>query len=395
MLRWTSLGSAALLRSIHGLAFAMICLIGIVASPVDVLCQSCGEQGDSTPNPDAFFTAPSTATCTSNGSVVSDHDMPGGAYYPINTDFRIDTSETITGICNYCVGSQYFFSQTRYLLGVTRDTYDPTLSSTHALTSAAYQVQRLDTHDGSGYEGSGYHTQSLNQSGTWRFDFQASAYATNCTPAVDSGVVSKSINGLKCGPEFNRDSFGNIAHEAATTIQVYVPSTMSGLWDSTTDSGPLKGAVTDWNSVLSGTGVTLQLTSTLCSGANCIVLAQSSLAGQCAQTAMPTNSGSGGLATGTTSVTFTTGDGTIPSWTGADPTALQRTAAHELGHALGMTHPVHGTNCSSVNDAVMLDMVTTCNGSTTGYHPTLDDTLPVQKTVYGGGTDKKCGFPTP
>lgn len=192
---WTSLT-----RQAHMIAFVSVCLAGILASPVDVLCQTCGEQGDETPPPQAFFTAPSTVTCTDFGTTTSNHDMPSGSFYPTSTSFRIDTSETITGVCNYCVNNQYLYSLTRYLIGVTRDTTDPALSTTHALTSAPYHDQSLDTHDDSGHTGSGYHLETLNQLGTWSYDFKASAYATNCTPPVDSSVLTMTMNAVSCRP---------------------------------------------------------------------------------------------------------------------------------------------------------------------------------------------------
>jgi hypothetical protein len=194
------------------------------------------------------------------------------------------------------------------------------------------------------------------------------------------------VNALNCGPEFKHDSFGNITHLPQSSIEVYVPSTMSGLY------GPVDDAITDWNAALAGTGIELSRTTTPCSGSGCIAVAQGTLVGKCAQTAMTTASNSGGEATNTTTITFTTGDGTIPTWTSADASRLQRTASHEFGHALGMDHPVHGTDCSAVGDAVMLDQVAPCDAATSGYVPVISDTLPVLNTVYGGGPETKCGF---
>jgi hypothetical protein len=161
-------------------------------------------------------------------------------------------------------------------------------------------------------------------------------------------------------------------------------------------SGPLDDVIADYNSA--GVGVTLERTGTQCSGPFCILVGEAAIPGEdnvgpCAQTAVPTNSGSGGAATNATTVTLQTGYGTTESWRTADPTQQRRTAAHELGHALGMDHPVNGEDCDSVNDSVMLDAITNCQDSTSGYSPTMSDTLPMTNTVYGTGSRSICGFP--
>ena len=97
----------------------------------------------------------------------------------------------------------------------------------------------------------------------------------------------------------------------------------------------------------------------------------------------------------TSVITLTTAVGLKAGWRDSDYSAVRPTLAHELGHLVGVHHPVPGSNCSSAADAVMLEATTSCGGSNAAFSPTINDTLPVLKTVYGGGPQTKCGFPIP
>ena len=71
-------------------------------------------------------------------------------------------------------------------------------------------------------------------------------------------------------------------------------------------------------------------------------------------------------------------------------TGLQRTFVHELGHFLGLD------NCSTscgVSDAAMQDEFV-CNQTTPAVMAdvTINDSIPVTNSTYGGNTTLSCGF---
>jgi hypothetical protein len=278
----------------------------------------------------------------------------------------------------------------RLLAFVDLGIFPPTELPSSQRFYADYPSQSLDTRITGGLG------TVLDEVGEHRFTFQSTAYANACTATGTSNVVSKTINALQCGPQFKENGTHDPLHVPATSIEFYVPPDFYSIWDPAINTGPLRQVVDEWNAGVNGTGVELFLTSTPCSGVTCIALAEGTMAKptQCAQTEQP-NLPNLGL-TNTTTIRLTTG---VPSVTAAwgawDVTALRRTLAHEIGHALGMDHPEHGTNCMTPLDGVMLDEVLpTCDGSTSGVHVTINDTLPDVKTVFGGKPQVKCGFPT-
>jgi len=61
-----------------------------------------------------------------------------------------------------------------------------------------------------------------------------------------------------------------------------------------------------------------------------------------------------------------------------------------------MHHPTPGSNCSVAADAVMLTDTISCGGSpTTLFALTVNDTLPVIKTLMVVGRRLSADFPTP
>src|SRR5262249_28820693 len=127
---------------------------------------------------------------------------------------------------------------------------------------------------------------TLSELGEHQLAFQSTAYGTACTDTMSSAVVHKTVNVLQCGPHFS--TFGGAPlHVAATSIDVYVPDDMYALWDPSLDEGPLKNAVDDWNDALGDLGLSLNLTTTQCSGGACIRLAHGPMAqhvDDCAET---------------------------------------------------------------------------------------------------------------
>lgn len=76
-------------------------------------------------------------------------------------------------------------------------------------------------------------------------------------------------------------------------------------------------------------------------------------------------------------------------WANFSAQGLRRTFAHELGHFVGMDN-LNPAHCA-VDDAVMQDQFN-CESATVLNQPNLNDTLPVNNTVYGGKTKAACGW---
>src|SRR5262249_17385977 len=99
----------------------------------------------------------------------------------------------------------------------------------------------------------------LNNQGAYLFSFQTNVYATGYQIPTRPNLVTRWINSLACEPKFNYDPYNNIAHVPVTSpISVYVPDTMSDLF------GPIDNAITDWNSALTGTGLSFARTTSAC-----------------------------------------------------------------------------------------------------------------------------------
>jgi hypothetical protein len=162
-------------------------------------------------------------------------------------------------------------------------------------------------------------------------------------------------------------------HLPATTISVYVPSSMSDLYTPTDD------AISAWNGLLSGTGVTLDRVTSPCgTNGSCVNVAEGSVSSGCAESS-PGNTNSAGEFTTESTITLPT------SWQTRSSDRNKRTVAHELGHLLGLNH-----NDCSTSDSVMSiapDCSTTAGLALT---PTTTDTLPVTSSTYGNNVQKIC-----
>jgi hypothetical protein len=193
------------------------------------------------------------------------------------------------------------------------------------------------------------------------------------------------VNVLKCKPEFDEPSTypDLITRLAPGNITIYLPSSLSGL------STPLTNAVDAWKDLIPDTGVIPTVTNTDCgSGATCVRVEEADLGNDpagnpiCAQ-----KSGNYDTATGyySSQIKIRIDD----SWTAAGAARLERTFAHELGHLLGLDESLCGGP-----DSVMRGGVYSCTDTSTSVpnDPTMNDSLPVNKTSYGGGPKTSCGF---
>jgi hypothetical protein len=165
---------------------------------------------------------------------------------------------------------------------------------------------------------------------------------------------------------------------------VYLPSGMQSVL-----SVPLTNAINGWNDAVSGTSPTLSSpTTTNCgTGATCIQFEEGLIPPDengvfpCAQRTATYNSTTGAL----TSAKIRMQEG----WWNVNPRRLQRTVAHELGHLLGLKEA--DSTCAGSN-SIMRSGVYACDASGVPNTVTLNDSLPVEKGVYGGGSRLSCGF---
>jgi hypothetical protein len=138
----------------------------------------------------------------------------------------------------------------------------------------------------------------------------------------------------------------------------------------------MRQAIIDWN--MAQSNVTISEVMSSCAGQlGCVDVVEGSVSGDCAVGDIGVTNG--GVITGSV-LTFPT---TAESW---NDNFLRRLANHELGHHLGL-----GEKTTSCNSSKSLMAPTSC-GAANGYPltPPLTDSLPVSKTVYGGGTTVSC-----
>lgn len=191
----------------------------------------------------------------------------------------------------------------------------------------------------------------------------------NCSSTVTSVAQTVTYNVVKCEPFWYADN----RHLDAATINIFLPS-------NSPHSSALDAAISDWNSYLSGTGVTLnRVTSSCTAGPQCVnVVTQALASGDCGEADPQGLSGSGvaqdPVIRMNSNMTFTA-------------TGRQRTLAHEIGHLLGMAN--YDLNCLQA-DAVMQDNFN-CE-DTVSQAVKMSDWLPVKKSVYGNGPKNKCGW---
>jgi hypothetical protein len=192
------------------------------------------------------------------------------------------------------------------------------------------------------------------------------------------------MNVVQCEPNWNLAyNPAVVPHVPATSIDLYIPP---ALWNDLagSPSSPASQALSDWTTALASVGVGITPVSTDCgTGGNCIVLGTGTVVGACAEfTRGTTNQSTGAIESASTI--------TIP--TNYTPNArLQRTIAHEIGHALGLDHYTGTGSCSKSNS--VMAPVSDCTSTTSmSLSPTLNDILPTRQSTYGDGVRAKCGF---
>ena len=169
---------------------------------------------------------------------------------------------------------------------------------------------------------------------------------------------------------------GRISNEHSTHI--YLPPALLSTQSA------LEFATDAWNGVLSGTGAAFDVVTTDCgSGSDCIrVTAPENLA-DCGFTPTYSTDPATGIISGSMNLQLGS------NWANYSTASIRRTYLHELGHVIGLTD--YAAACSD-SDAVM--QANFGCGAEESPVTTLQfsDTLPVKKSVYGGGSRKACGF---
>ncbi len=259
-------------------------------------------------------------------------------------------------------------------MGVDIWTYPPTQLSSHRFIYANYHYQTLDTRPGQGVQ------LYPSEIGRYRFTFQSSAYATNCTAAADSSLTEKTLNVTGCLPTWAKDANGNLDQFPAdgTPIKVMYPANLDG---------PVRAGITAWNNRLAQWGlnnVQLAASSGGCAVTDpyCISIDSKILDDPTACGSFQGFPGNNGVYTNRSLVWLKNG---YDNWTSD---FQQWVIDHEIGHLLGLNH----ADSCSIGTSVMKR--TSCGGDigSNSITATDNDAMAVARTVYQGGPQKTCGW---
>jgi hypothetical protein len=78
-------------------------------------------------------------------------------------------------------------------------------------------------------------------------------------------------------------------------------------------------------------------------------------------------------------------------WNNWNSASAQRTWAHELGHLLGLGD--YAVSCDSSGNGAVMQPNFACGPTASPVTtPTLNDSIPINNTVYGGYPRNTCGF---
>jgi hypothetical protein len=213
-------------------------------------------------------------------------------------------------------------------------------------------------------------TWGANWEGEILLRFTTNVHTTSCMIPPASVSVDFPVYAVKCSPKFVRNMANQIVHFSPGAIPIFLDGSLGP-----NVKAAIKQSILDWNLVQPN--VPLDWTTTDCAGqAGCVRVVVGVVSGDCAKSQILS---SGGLITSST-MTFPQ---TAENW---NPNFLRRTANHELGHHLGLGE--NNTSCSS-SRSIMAP--TTCNAPN-GFPitPPPTDSLPVNKTTYGGGSAVSC-----
>jgi hypothetical protein len=199
------------------------------------------------------------------------------------------------------------------------------------------------------------------------------------TPASFSQNHAVTVNAFTCEPDFFDDA-GPMAHltvpSGGAKIKIALPSSMSSA------AADLDAAIASWNSQIATTSIEFERAS-CSSGDACIVVSSANLGGFCGESTWFQTGKDGGMI-GPLTLEVST------NWASFSAAERKRTFMHELGHFLGLKN-FAPTGCEPDDAVMQADFG--CNiGSTPLTTVTPNDYIPVTSTVYGGKSNKTCGW---
>jgi hypothetical protein len=380
-----------LLKDAYGVAVQILLLCIMLLWPAVAAAQWTFAQGQApvTGDPSPLFSVQAPRTC-SDGT----QTLPDGGYlkrnptYPTSTPFVINTVTHNEGTCLAYLYQIYNHTDLHAINYISYSPYMP--GSSHgggpltfwAWNSPSPKPLDYDSRNPIGGAQGPYTESGFYYLGTWRMTFWSTNEPTGCGFVTTSHIVEKTINVVSCKPSFSENPNGTIMRLPTGTISIYVPDTMSYLF------GPVDNAVADLTTKLVESGITLtrNLNSPCTTGGNCINFNEGSIpAGACAEyTKFPDPDT--GINVQPAKITFPT------DAAGRTPSRLQRSVLHELGHLLGLNDQPNVSGCG-INDSVMVTAALDCNAQS-GFisTPTLNDSVPINKTSFGNGPKISCGF---
>lgn len=220
------------------------------------------------------------------------------------------------------------------------------------------------------------------------FHHSVNNISPNCSPTAPAGVDSSppiEVTVLKCEPKWLTDPNNNLRHLSPGTVSIYLdPSSFAAA------ASALDAAISAWNAQMTGTGVTFIRVSSPCgTGGNCISIVPTDLSSQntplCGFSPQTATDGSGAFVSSM--------ELQVDSlyWTIWNAASFQRTFEHELGHRLGLDD--YDPACDSTGNSAVMQNNFHCNATATpSTTVSMNDYIPVNKTVYSGQTRATCGY---
>ena len=333
--------------------------------------------------------------------------VPDGAYLKIGTGLKADTTNLVTGYCDWYAWGSFYGREQRNINYAKISSKPPSDYSTNpptdrpwgdAFVSNYTPAQTLNSRLPSS---SGSVSLDSSYLGQYIVRFQTIAMATQCQIPTDGDVAQSTYGVVACLPNWVKDGPRG---ETGNPILPQFPQDQSPIriaYPSSLDT-EVRGALNGWTTMLRTFGLSNLVfqydADGLCaqSDAHCVEIAPDAqlLAQYCDPGACGCAQASGVINNVYTARTRVILDPTYATSTYA--TFSQWLLAHELGHLLGLNHVAEDPGPTKVcarGVSVMIPTARSCGQvGTDATTAQTSDALPVAKTVYGGGSVKTCGW---